>query len=141
MIGRPIVILLGIECSVLINGSYQYDVNATDSDGHSLIYSLPDSPAGMTINSSSGLINWTAPANTGTYDITVKATDSGGAYATQMFIIVVSATPPAPLSTVEFVSVPAGTFQMGDNIGGGSSDELPVHSVTLSAFQIGKRWN
>jgi len=37
-----------------------------------------------------------------------------------------------------FVYVPGGTFTMGNTLGGGNSDELPTHQVTLSAFYIGK---
>jgi len=45
--------------------------------------------------------------------------------------------------TIEMVSVPAGTFTMGRRDDGddgtyGHSDELPLHQVTLSAYQIGK---
>lgn len=36
----------------------------------------------------------------------------------------------------EMVSIAAGTFSMGDSFGEGDSDELPVHSVMLSAYQI-----
>jgi formylglycine-generating enzyme required for sulfatase activity len=40
---------------------------------------------------------------------------------------------------MEFVLVPAGTFQMGDQIGDGGGWELPVHGVTLThAFYLGK---
>jgi formylglycine-generating enzyme required for sulfatase activity len=40
---------------------------------------------------------------------------------------------------MEFVLVPAGTFQMGDQVGDGGGDELPVHGVTLThAFYLGK---
>lgn len=44
---------------------------------------------------------------------------------------------------IEMVSVPSGTFMMGrtdssDDASYGYSDELPRHSVTLSAYQIGK---
>ncbi|RKE03234.1 formylglycine-generating enzyme family protein [Marinifilum flexuosum] len=39
---------------------------------------------------------------------------------------------------IEFVSVNGGTFQMGDELYIGQSDELPVHSVTVSDFQISK---
>jgi formylglycine-generating enzyme required for sulfatase activity len=35
---------------------------------------------------------------------------------------------------ITWVSIPAGTFQMGSN--SGDSDELPVHGVTLSAFEM-----
>jgi len=37
-----------------------------------------------------------------------------------------------------FVYVPAGTFTMGDTRGGGSSDELPTHNVTLDSFYMGQ---
>jgi formylglycine-generating enzyme required for sulfatase activity len=36
------------------------------------------------------------------------------------------------------VVVPGGTFQMGDNIGDGPQDNLPVHTVTLDSFYMGK---
>ena len=39
---------------------------------------------------------------------------------------------------MEFVNIPAGTLQMGDPFGEGSSDELPVHSVTLRSFSMSK---
>ncbi len=38
----------------------------------------------------------------------------------------------------ELVDVPAGTFQMGDPWNEGYSDEVPVHSVYLDAYKIGK---
>lgn len=38
----------------------------------------------------------------------------------------------------DIVLIPAGTFQMGDSIGDGWSDERPVHTVTLDSFYIGK---
>ncbi|MBT4526847.1 MAG: formylglycine-generating enzyme family protein [Deltaproteobacteria bacterium] len=34
------------------------------------------------------------------------------------------------------VLISGGTFQMGDSAGGGDSDELPVHSVSVSSFYI-----
>jgi len=36
------------------------------------------------------------------------------------------------------VLIPAGTFQMGDSLGEGDSDERPVHTVTVSAFYMDK---
>ena len=38
----------------------------------------------------------------------------------------------------EMVSVPSGTFRMGDLSGDGYDDERPAHSVTVPAFRIGK---
>ncbi|MDE0077675.1 MAG: SUMF1/EgtB/PvdO family nonheme iron enzyme [Caldilineaceae bacterium] len=39
---------------------------------------------------------------------------------------------------IDMVSIPAGIFRMGDLSGEGWDDEQPVHSVTLSAFRLGK---
>ena len=38
----------------------------------------------------------------------------------------------------EMVDIPGGTFRMGDLSGEGDGDELPVHSVTVPAFRLGK---
>ena len=38
----------------------------------------------------------------------------------------------------EYVFVPAGEFEMGDNFSEGNSDERPVHTITLDAYYIGK---
>jgi formylglycine-generating enzyme required for sulfatase activity len=38
----------------------------------------------------------------------------------------------------DLVYVPAGPFRMGDNFGDGEARELPVHTVDLDAFYIGK---
>ncbi len=38
----------------------------------------------------------------------------------------------------EMVSVPGGTFRMGDLSGAGDYDELPVRNVTVPAFRLGK---
>ena len=37
---------------------------------------------------------------------------------------------------IVFVSIPGGTFQMGDIQGGGNIDESPVHTVTVSGFEM-----
>ncbi len=42
------------------------------------------------------------------------------------------------INVSEMVSVPAGTFRMGDLSGAGDDDELPVRSVTVPAFRLGK---
>ena len=38
----------------------------------------------------------------------------------------------------EMVSIPGGTFRMGDLSGDGNDNERPVHSVTVSDFNLGK---
>ncbi len=44
---------------------------------------------------------------------------------------------PDPVA-IDFATIPAGTFQMGDSFAEGFPSELPVHTVTLSAFQMSK---
>jgi len=66
---------------------YSYDVNATDSDGDTLVYSLTTKPSGMSINSSTGLITWT-PTTSGDYNVTVKVSD-GELFNTQSFTVTV----------------------------------------------------
>lgn len=70
---------------------YSYDVNAFDPDaGDTLTFSLTASPAGMTINAATGLIQWTPQANqAGSNPVTVRVTDSGGLFATQSFTVTV----------------------------------------------------
>ncbi len=34
--------------------------------------------------------------------------------------------------------IPDGEFEMGDNVGDGASDELPVHTVTVDSFYMGR---
>ncbi|MBI2136169.1 tandem-95 repeat protein [Candidatus Woesearchaeota archaeon] len=78
---------------------YTYDVNAADVDpGDTLIFSLVTMPAGMTINSSSGLITWTpADLQTGNNNVTVRVNDSSNAIAEQQFTINVTAVNDAPV--------------------------------------------
>lgn len=40
--------------------------------------------------------------------------------------------------TIDWIYIPAGDFQMGDNFNEGDSDEIPVHSVYLDGYYISK---
>ncbi len=57
-----------------INTKYTYDVRAIDADKDNLTYSLTAAPAGMGINSKTGLIAWT-PTKEGKYHVAVKVSD------------------------------------------------------------------
>jgi hypothetical protein len=71
---------------------YQYDVNATDPDSGDVVasYALTTAPTGMTINSSTGLIQWT-PINSqvGRPQVVVRANDNHGAGGSQTFYVTV----------------------------------------------------
>jgi len=77
------------------NQAYTYDVNATDSDGDTLVYSLTTTPSGMSINSSTGLITWT-PTAAGNYNVTVRVSD-GALFDTQSFTITVAESGTYPI--------------------------------------------
>jgi uncharacterized protein YjdB len=79
-----------------VNQAYSYNVNATDPDGDTLTYFLTTSPTGMTINYTTGLINWN-PTTAGDYDVTVEVSD-GDLIDNQSFTITV--IPPPSLVSI-----------------------------------------
>jgi hypothetical protein len=70
---------------------WRYNLNAHDPNGSTVAYALIQAPAGMTIDSSSGFIQWT-PQASGQYPVTVSASD-GSASTTQSFAAWVSDAP------------------------------------------------
>lgn len=62
----------------MVNVLYEYPVTATDPDGDLLRFRLAQSPPGMTINTNTGLIQWT-PTNTATVFAQVVVDDGRGA--------------------------------------------------------------
>lgn len=87
--------------SVIIGQTYYYDVQATDPDsGDILTYSLLSGIDGMTINSTTGLIEWTpTELQTGDFEITVKVQDLAANQDTQTFTLqVIQIYPPQIIS-------------------------------------------
>ena len=67
------------------NGLFRYHGMAADPDrGDQLVYSLTESPSGMVIEPTSGLVYWQASAP-GAYEVTLRATDLQGLSAEQTF--------------------------------------------------------
>ncbi|MBA7578613.1 hypothetical protein ES708_20478 [subsurface metagenome] len=73
--------------TTIVGIQYTYTIKATDPDGDTLTYSLIANPSGMAIDSNTGNITW-MPESTGSYDVTVKASD-GKLSDTQSFTITV----------------------------------------------------
>ncbi|MEJ8800597.1 LamG-like jellyroll fold domain-containing protein [Pontibacter sp. H249] len=67
----------------VVGQTYLYDVNASGKPNPS--YSIVSGPGGLTINATTGEIQW-APTAAGTFDVTVKAANSSGE-ASQSFKI------------------------------------------------------
>ncbi len=82
---------------------YTYDVEASDIDvGDALTYSLTAFPTGMTIDQTTGLIEWTpSDDHVGINSVTVLVLDGNGGNDTQIFSVSVSDTndPPGIIST------------------------------------------
>ncbi|MGB9715454.1 MAG: putative Ig domain-containing protein [Thermodesulfovibrionales bacterium] len=68
--------------------NFTYQVNATDADGDQLTYSLKSAPDGMTINPSTGFIQWNVPPEfKGNVPIVIAVTDGHGGEAVQRFTL------------------------------------------------------
>lgn len=70
-------------------GEYVYQLSANDPDRDPLIFRLLQGPAGMTIDSATGRLEWQVPERTrkGGYAIEVAVEDSDGAVARQAFTL------------------------------------------------------
>ncbi|RME52192.1 hypothetical protein D6783_05570, partial [Candidatus Woesearchaeota archaeon] len=85
--------------SATVNEPYVYDVNATDSDptNDTLTYALELAPSGMSINASSGLIEWTpSVGQEGAHNVSVNVSDGNGGVDRQNYTVTVASdtTPP-----------------------------------------------
>ncbi|MBI5757883.1 MAG: putative Ig domain-containing protein, partial [Planctomycetales bacterium] len=86
-------------------GTYQYDADATDTDGDPLLYGLSSGPDGVQVNFTTGLITWTTTnVDVGTYIVVIRAIDPFGGVANQQFAVNVAA--PQPNHPPIFTSVP-----------------------------------
>jgi hypothetical protein len=91
--------------------AYSYDVDASGDPAPSFV--LTSAPAGMSIDSASGLISWT-PSAAGSFSVTVQANNLAGS-ANQSFTINIS-------STAQFTcTTPVRIMPLGDSITAGNS--------------------
>lgn len=68
--------------------TYVYQAEASDPDGDVLVYSLGSAPAGMAIDSRTGVITWTVGRQqSGSHSIEVSAGDPQGAKAFQRYTL------------------------------------------------------
>ncbi len=88
---NPPIISTEANTQANLGRAYTYDVDAVDPDNDHLIYSLLNSPAGMSIDSNTGKITW-MPSIVGQQAVTVLVTDSRGGKDTQEFSLNVSST-------------------------------------------------
>lgn len=111
----PVISTLPIT-SAQVGNRYNYDVNASDNNsGDTLSYALTSSPAGMSINASSGFITW-IPTDTqaGTHNVTVLVSDNAASAlsVTQTYTIQVT-IPPADNVRPQITSAAVTTAAVG----------------------------
>jgi hypothetical protein len=108
----------------VVNLLYTYDAEASGLP--SPTYSLVNPPGGMTIDDASGLLQWT-PANAGSVDVTVRATNSLKA-VDQTFTLSVAADQP-PVAFI--ISPQDGATISGANseFFGGSTDDYATYKA------------
>ena len=119
--------------SIVEGAALSFTVVATDPEGTAIVYSSADLPAGISINSSTGVISGTAPtvATDTTYTFTVSASD-GLNQKTRSFSYTVNNGVP-----VEYLVVAGGAGGgMGDaaNYGGGGSGAGGFRTGNTSAL-------
>ncbi|MFO8050019.1 MAG: PASTA domain-containing protein, partial [Desulfosudaceae bacterium] len=116
---------------------YLYDVEAMDPDDDVLQYSLVKCPGGMTINNTSGLMEWLPTREqVGEHEITIEVADTDGLSATQTYIVSVISANHAPILTpVENCMMDEdSTLEVGVSATDEDGDELAFTVTGLPSF-------
>jgi formylglycine-generating enzyme required for sulfatase activity len=104
---------------------------ASDADGDALTYAWTST--GGSIAGTGATVAWTAPDAVGVQTLTCTVGDGDDTTSDTVEITVSE-----PVTPGAMVLVTGGTFAMGDAYAEGAGDELPVHSVAVSDFSLGK---
>ncbi|MBM3796565.1 MAG: hypothetical protein FJW31_21465 [Acidobacteria bacterium] len=128
LVNTPPMILSTAITSGSAGRAYSYSVRGTDADaGDVLTYLLDSGPAGMTLNSSTGLLQWT-PAASGSFPVVLRVRDLAGAEARQAFTISVQNLNRGP----QFTSAPPTTGAVNSSYAYASAATYPDAGDTLS---------
>ncbi len=125
-----------------VGSAYRYDVNATDQDGDTLTYALTQKPAGMSIQSGSGLIQWTPQSSDiGTVAVTVQVTDGKGGSAVQRYSVVVTGANDVTQPQVTILHPGANTLVSCDGFtfDGTAQDDTAIGQVRVYAYDFGRQ--
>jgi|GEM_PF-5427494 len=112
--------------TAMVGSAYSYTV--TSSGYPVATYSLTAPPSGMTINSTTGLIQWT-PAASGNYNITVVASNGVSPDASQSFTLAVSGVLSLPAGIVAY-------WQLNETASGNYADLTGVNNATGSTSPV-----
>lgn len=107
--------------------AYSYDVNASGTPAP--VYKLLSSPTGMTINSSTGLIQWT-PSSSGSFAVQVEANNGISPSSAQSFTISVASDDAPVINSVPVTSALANQLYSYDV--NASGNPAPTYKLTVS---------
>jgi RHS repeat-associated protein len=108
---------------------YMYRVTAADADGDSVTFALADGPAGMTIDTSTGVVAWSPTSSQlGRHAVTLSASDENGGSTTQTFIVTVDPAhgEHAPRIVTEPIDVALSTVPYEYHLRAADRDEDPL---------------
>jgi len=133
---RPAITSLEAPERVIPLGSCQIVCTASDHDGDELSYNWSASGGG--INGEGATVNWTAPPNAGSFNVTATVTDGrGGEVMKQVTITVRANRPPTITSLVADAAwtLPSGSIQVTCTASDPDGDEL-TYEWTASGGDI-----
>jgi hypothetical protein len=117
---------------------YSYDVAAQDPDPDTLTYNLTTQPAGMTIDSVTGLILWTPLNNqVGSNNVVVEVLDGNGGSDTQSFTINVANTNDVPTITSSGITSATEDMQYSYDVEANDVDVGDTMTFSLTTFPSG----
>ena len=98
--------------AAVVGQALAYQVIASSNNPTSLVFSLSTAPSGMTINATTGLVQWTpGDAQVGDQTVTIAAQDSGGQTSQSFTLSVFGST---PLTTVTIPATTGGVISVSD---------------------------
>ena len=117
------------------NTAYVYDVNATDADGDSITYSLTTAPTGMTINDTTGVVNWLPGYDAaGTHTVQISISDDQGSTISYSYSLNILNTNREPtVNSIELMSGAENTAYVYDVNATDPDDDSLTYILTTSA--------
>ncbi|MFO1065380.1 MAG: putative Ig domain-containing protein [Pirellulales bacterium] len=97
-LNRPPVITSSASLDAIVGQTYTYTLQGSDPDGSSLTYAVRSAPAGLTVQSTTGLVSWNPQAaDIGSVNVVLTAVDPQGGAAVQSLVIQVRPANQAPV--------------------------------------------
>jgi RHS repeat-associated protein len=119
-----------------INTKYQYQIVATDPENQQLTYALTTAPAGMVIDTNTGLITWNNPT-LGTTNIQITATDTSGAVAAQGYTLTGKQNQAPVINSTPTTQIIVGNTYRYDVIAKDSDNDALTYSLDTAATTAG----